>query len=167
MYFQIISASPNFITEAKKCWVYWPELVMISIQMDCVCVISGSDLQVLLVSNSCQHMFIFKSFPKQYLNLSISPVHCRYRPVGHLVVCSFLYYSSVKALLHWTIFVASCVAFSLHHCETSCARRCISQISQRFLLQQLSRKVERDSTLCNACCNKNVARHVIVHFREC
>lgn len=98
MYFQIISASPNFITEAKKCWVYWPELVMISIQMDCVCVISGSDLQVLLVSNSCQHMFIFKSFPKQYLNLSISPVHCRYRPVGHLVVYPFLYYSSVKAL---------------------------------------------------------------------
>ena len=46
------------------------------------------------------------------------------------------------------------------HCETSCKRGitlCNVQKSVAALPQSL-RKVELDSTSCNACCNKNVAR---------
>ena len=46
------------------------------------------------------------------------------------------------------------------HCETSCMRVLHCAMLQKSVaaLPQSLRKVELDSTSCNACCSKNVAR---------
>ena len=71
-----------------------------------------------------------------------------------------------KALLHYTIFPATCLAIllrlELHDLLPSVT---FSEMNMfcNFLLPQLRREVEVSSTSRNSDCNKNVARYVNVH----